>query len=50
MKKIKCKKCERILAVVKDGWVKITGNTDYSSNGTDSYIRCRKCSTLNKIK
>ncbi len=50
MKKIKCKECERILAIEKDGWFKITGYTDYTSNGKESYIKCKKCRTLNKIK
>ena len=50
MTKIKCKECDHVLAVSEKGWFKIKGSTDYSSNGTDSYITCRKCKTINKIK
>ena len=49
MEKIKCKNCKKLLAIIENGYFKIKGNTDYSSNGINRKIKC-KCGMDNKIK
>lgn len=49
MKEIRCVKCSKLLATVENKWIKIKGNTDYSSNGEECIIKC-KCGEMNKNK
>ncbi|WP_462335688.1 hypothetical protein [Fusobacterium varium] len=46
---IRCK-CGKLLATQKNGWIKILGETNYSSNGKESLFVCQKCKKALRIK
>lgn len=48
-KKILCKDCGRVLAIINKGWVNIQGKTNYSSNGEQGRFKCTKCNSVNII-